>query len=302
MKSDFVPFLRRVLGDAVAAAACATALLFAGPASATTITFTESGVSAAGTPLSVSATLATAADAGGPANALKITLRSFGDPSRYAADVLSSFYFNLADPSDGVRPTLTYLTGSGRAWEVHGGAGNDTAISWTPQTWTPGSTLPSDLVAKNDFDEGWQFKTISPPPSYPGLGFGIGTVGNSNIAAFIPGATGTFDGKVVRGTAPGSMINLGIYSVGSGSDIDPVGVLDGARLVRTEAVFVFSADKDLSSLKDTWVQGNVTFGFGTGPDTVLLPEPGTLPMLASAALVALGWAVRSRTRGGSTPA
>lgn len=302
MKSDFVSFLRRVLGNALPAAAFATTLLFAGPAAATTITFTESGVSAAGTPLTVSATLATAADAGGPANALKITLRNFGDPTKFAADVLSSFYFNIADPSDGVRPTLSYLVGSGRAWEVHAGA-VDTPYSWMPttQTWTQDSAL-SDLVATKDFDEGWQFKTISPPPAYPGLGFGIGTVGNSNIASFIPGATGTFDGKVVSGTAPGSMINLGIYSVGSGSDIDPAGVINGARLVRTEAVFMFKANKDLSSLTDTWVQGNVTFGFGTGPDTVLLPEPGTLPMLASAGLVAVACIARRSRQRGATPA
>lgn len=302
MKSDVLSFLRRVLATTIPAAACATALLLAEPVSATTITFTESGVSADGTPLTVSATLATAADAGGPANALKITLRNFGAPSKHASDILSSFYFNLADPSDGIRPTLTYLSGSGRAWEVHAGAANDTPYSWTPQTWTPGSTLPSDLVAKNDFDEGWQFIAVTPPPAYPGLGFGIGTVGNSNIGTLIPGATGTFDGKVVRGTEPGSMINLGIYSVGSGSDIDPVGVLAGARLLQTEAVFMFRADKDLSSLTDTWVQGNVTFGFGTGPDTVLLPEPGTLPMLASAGIVALGWVARLRKRRGATPA
>lgn len=302
MKSDVLSFLRRVLRTALPAAACATALLLAEPASATTITFTESGVSADGTPLTVSATLATAADAGGPATALKITLRNFGAPSRYASDILSSFYFNLADPSDGIRPTLTYVSGSGTAWEVHAGAANDTPISWMPQAWTPGSTTPSDLVAKNDFDEGWQFKTLSPPPAYPGLGFGIGTVGNSNIGTIIPGATGTFDGKVVSGAAPGSMINLGIYSVGGGVDIDPVGLLKNARLVRTEAVFMFSADKDLSSLTDTWVQGNVTFGFGTGPDTVLLPEPGTLPMLASAGVVALGWIARLRKRQAATPA
>lgn len=295
MTSDLGSFLSRFLPLRLPAAIAA--LLFATAASATTITFTESGTSAEGTPLTVSATLATAADAGGPNNALMITLRSFGAPSKHAADILTSFYFNIADPNDGVRPTLTYVSATGVAWEVRAGAANDTPVSWTPQTWTPGSSAPSNLVAVNDFDEGWQFKTISPPPNFPGLGFGIGTVGNSDIASFIPGATGTFDGQVVRGVAPGSMINLGIYSVGSGSDIDPVGVLDGSRLVRSEAVFRFTSDKDLDSLTQTWVQGNVTFGFGTNPDSVLLPEPGTLAMLGSAGLVALGSLARRARRG-----
>ena len=92
------------------------------------------------------------------------------------------------------------------------------------------------------------------------------------------------------------MINLGIYSVGSGSDIDPAGVLDGARIVRSTAVFRFHADRSLDGVNQNWVQGNVTFGFGTGPDTVLLPEPGALPMAATAGAVALGWLARRRRR------
>lgn len=285
-----------------ATAACLTALLLAGTAPATTITFLDYGVSTKGTPLAVSATLATAADAGGPNNALKITLRSFGAPTKYAADVLASFYFNLADPLTGIRPTLTYVSGTGQAFEVHDGPANDTPVSWSPQIWTVGSTAASNLVAVNNFDEGWQFKTIIPPPTYPGLGFGIGTVGNSNIADFIPGATGSFDGRVVSGRSPGSMINLGIYSVGSGTDIAPQGVLDDARLIRTEAVFRFSANTSLASVNQNWVQGNVTFGFGTGPDLVLLPEPGTLPMMATAGAAALGWLVSRRVRRRGRPA
>ena len=73
-------------------------------------------------------------------------------------------------------------------------------------------------------------------------------------------------------------------------------MLDGARLVRTQAVFRFLADVDLNPVNQSWVQGNVTFGFGTGPDMVLLPEPGTLPMVATAGVVALGWLVRRRIR------
>jgi hypothetical protein len=121
-------------------------------------------------------------------------------------------------------------------------------------------------------------------------------VGNSDIADFFPGSTGSFNGKVVRGTDPASMINLGIYSTGTGSDINPNNGLDGARLIRTEAVFRFTSSRDLDSLTKSWVQGNVTFGFGTGPDSVMLPEPGTLPMLATGGLFALGWIARRRMR------
>jgi len=149
--------------------------------------------------------------------------------------------------------------------------------------------VPSNLIALIDFDEGWQFKTLTPPPAYPGLGFGIGTVGNSGIGDMIPGATGTFDGKVIRGHVPGDMINLGIYSTGSGTDINPNNGLDGARLIRTEAVFRFTSSQDLDSLTKSWVQGNVTFGFGTNPDSILLPEPATLTMLATGCLFALVW-------------
>ena len=81
---------------------------------------------------------------------------------------------------------------------------------------------------------------FSPPAEYPFLAFGIGTVGNSDIASFFPGADTTFDGQVVRGVDPGSMINLGIYSVGDGSDIEDAPALEGHRLVRGEAVFRFS--------------------------------------------------------------
>ena len=93
------------------------------------------------------------------------------------------------------------------------------------------------------------------------------------------------------------MINLGIYSTGTGTDITPNGGLDLSRLVRTEAVFTFTSSKDLDSLTQTWVQGNVTFGFGTGPDTVLLPEPGSLSIADLGGLVAAGWHLRSRLPG-----
>jgi len=95
------------------------------------------------------------------------------------------------------------------------------------------------------------------------------------------------------------MINLGIYSNGNQplpGDIDPEGKLDGSVLVNTRALFLFGSSKNLDSFGQSWVQGNVTFGFGTGPSTVLLPEPGGIAMAATAAVAGLGWMVLRRRR------
>ena len=271
-------------------------LALPGPASATKMTFFDVGVSPEGTPIQVSATLATATDAWGPDNSLRITLASYGAPTKYAVDVLTSFYFDLLDPLSGTRPKLTYVSGSGSAFEVRSGSGNDRPISWTPQIWTPGSTAASNLVALRNFDEGWQFKMFDQPQAYGFLSFGIGTVGNSGIDDFFPGVDASFNGRVVSGTAPGSMINLGIYSVGGGSDIDPAGVLNGARLIRTMATFEFLADRSLTNVSRQWVPQDVAFGFGTNPELVLLPEPGTLPMAAAAVIGGMLWRLLKRRR------
>lgn len=279
---------------ALRGAACAAALLLplSGISSAAVMTFFDTALSTKGTPLDVSATLATAADAGGPDNALTLTLRSYGAATKHPADVLTSFYFTLVDPTTGTRAKLTYESGTGSAFELHTGPANDIPVSWTPQTWTANSTTPSNLVAENDYDEGWQFKMFTPPADAPFLAFGIGTVANSDIALFFPGADTTFDSKVVRGTAPGSMINLGIYSTGGGTDIEDAPGLEGHSLIRSEAVFRFSADMSLASASRAWTGQTVAFGFGTNPDLILLPEPGTLPMVAAASVIPLAGLAR----------
>lgn len=297
--------------------AVAVAILLDSGVTATTITFSEGGVSSIGTFLNVSAELSTQATdnplehplGSGAQHYLKVTLRSFGAPTVGRADVLSSFYFNLANPVTGERPEdLTLVSGGGFALEVQSHAA-DTPVSWRPQAWTtsgPGATAASNLMATNPFDEGWQFKAQVPPIAFPSLGFGIGTVGNSQIASFVP--TGfSFDGRVVRGHTPADMINLGIFSDGNGDEhfdnIDPNGGLTGARLIHTQAVFVFHTAQDLQSVDDSWVQNNVTFGFGTNPDSVMLPEPGTISMATTAAILALGWRwIRRPARGGSAAA
>jgi hypothetical protein len=285
-----------------AAACLAVALLLAGsgPARAATVTFTESGVSGAGNPITVSATLVTSG------TTLSIALSNIGPRTKAVADVLTSFYFGIADPNDGLRPILTYLSATGTACQVFAGAANDSLVSWqtNPQqlfTTPPASLAASNLVAQVAGDSGWQFRAFTNVA--PQLGFGIGTVGNSMIASVAgPGYAGaTFDPRIVSETGPPgrSMINLGIYSNGNQpfpGDIDPVGDLSGATLVNTRALFLFGSSKNLDSFGQSWVQGNVTFGFGTGPSTVLLPEPGGIAMATSAAVVVLGWLAHRRPR------
>ena len=277
---------RRVPGP-LPVALVALATLLTWPVRATTLTVPVSGTSAAGNPVSFTATFTTAGDT------LSLTLANTSTtPTSAPADVLSSFYFDLLQ--NGVRPKLAYAAASGLVYEVL----RDEADRFVPGRLPGGAT---DLRALTKDAGTWQFRAMN-PGFPPGLGFGIGTVGNSNIGSLVPGSTQTFDGPVVRGTAPRSMINLGIYSTGTGTatDINPVPGLDGARLVRTEAVFSFTSDKDLDSLTTTWVQGNVTFGFGTNPDSVLLPEPASLSIASLGGLLAAGW--RLRARAGRSPA
>jgi hypothetical protein len=288
-----------------------TAILLASPSTAAQLgPFKESGLSKIGTPLSVSAQFTT--QTVGSNFFLTLVLSSTNAaPTVGKADVLTSFYFNLADPVTGDRPILTLQSATGQAYEVQKPSnGGDKPFVWSPvsQQWTAGTGL-SDLIAAKDFDEGWRFKTFSPPPVYPGLGFGVGTVGNSAINAFIPGdePPGTdfsFNPKWVSGKNNKkppkldgeSMINLGISSAGSGGNSTPDGGLAGHYLVRNQAVFTFLSDRDLDNIDGEWIQGNVTFGFGTGPDTVFLPEPGTLPMLATGGVFAIGWLTRRTAR------
>ena len=300
-------FFSRFLHTAV----CSAVLLSSSASAAQLAPYVESGTSTLGTPLTVSAEFVTSTS--GTQFFLTLTLSSINAaPTVGKADVLSSFYFNIADPQTAVRPVLTLVSGTGQAYQVFNTG--DQEVTWSPATkqWTSGAGA-SDLIADDKWEQGWQFKTISsPPPVYPGLGFGMGTVGNSNIAAFVPGATAEsqFDPKWVSGESdsnPGtldgySMINLGIYSAGALGNSTPDGGLAGNYLVRNRAVFTFLSSQDLENIDGSWIQGNVTFGFGTGPETVFLPEPGTLPMLASAGLFAFGWVARRAMRRGGLSA
>jgi hypothetical protein len=260
-------------------------------ANATTVTFVESGTSSFdGYPLTVRAVLT------GTNTTLTIDLYNEGPASRKKTDILTSFYFNIANPDNGVRPGLTYVSGTGQAFAVDSTAIlQNQPVSWTPQTLTGSSMLASNLIAVNPGDQGWQFRSFATPVTIPPtLGFGIGTVGNSALA---PQGI-NFDGNVVKGTDAASMINLGIYSDGGSSGLLPANGFKDNFLIRNHARFTFAVTgtqvTDLNPFNADWVGGNVTFGFGTAPETLFLPEPQSLTLLAVAAAAGIGWFARRR--------
>jgi hypothetical protein len=201
---------------------------------------------------------------------------------------------------------LTYLSGTGQAFKVTT-SGTDQPVSWTPQTLTPNSSVSSNLVAVNPGDQGWQFKTFSPPATIPStLGFGLGTVGNSTLKPPAFPNDITFNGDVVSGDTPGrTMINLGIYSLGSGTSgiVATDGIIDNF-LIRNHAEFTFLVTGSISSLNPfdaEWVGGNVIWGFGTAPETLFLPEPQSCVTVALIALGGIGWRARHPRRRRSSP-
>lgn len=232
------------------------------------IVFPGSGTSALGHPVSFMATLEIVGDT------LTIDLANTSPgKTTDAADVLSSFYFDIASGTS--RPLLNYVSGSGFVYLVCNGA-PDLPYIYTPQTYTAGSGTASNLKAVNSGDATWQFRTMD-ASSAPMLGFGIGTVGNSALSpnGFTPAVVGP----------PGNaMIN---FAISKGVDLDPVGVLNYRFLVRDTARFTFSG---VSGFTEANIVDKVVFGLGTGPDstvTVSLPEPN----LAAAAFAGLGVAV-----------
>ncbi len=124
-------------------------------------------------------------------------------------------------------------------------------------------------------DETCQFKPTN-ADVMPFLGFGIGTVGNSEFQG------NGFDTDVVgKGK---SMINFSIYH---GGDIQPNGNLKEAYLLQNTATFTF-AFTDNNPWSEADIRPNAVFGFGTSPDgkVVVVPEPSAyaLALVGAAAL------------------
>lgn len=272
------------------------------------------------------------ADLTASGNLVTLTLTNDGAPTASKAEVLTSFYMKIITPAGKSALTLTPNHALGSAYQLAGaGSGkDDVAASWAVTSsghyWRASAQADtaSDLFAFKNYDQGWQAKSFSaagsnPQPQY---NFGIGTVGNSGLSS--AGVSLGFSGNVVKGPvypggSPGytgvpqigsnySELNLGIYSVGKAGDpgFREPSLLTNV-LVRRSATFIFDSSINFGTdgaLLDAYVTEGM-FAFGTAPDGELpgvrhLPEPGTLPMVATFAGGALGWSAwrrRMRRRG-----
>jgi hypothetical protein len=255
------------------AAACAVVALAASARGSVVVSV--SGTSAAGNAVSLRATLSITGDA------MSIVLDNTSpSDSIAAADVLASFYFDIAKGAS--RPTLTYTGASGSLYLVKNGA-TDVPYSYVPQTYTQTGGLLSNIKAVNSGDNSWQFRVMNATTN-PFLGFGIGTVGNNTLTpnGFTTSVVGTGN----------TMINFGIYK---GGDINPVGGLDGRYLVKNTATFTFTG---LTGYSEADIVDTFTFGLGTSPDstlTVSMPEPVGL-LGAGLGFLVTGWGYAARRR------
>jgi hypothetical protein len=202
-----------------------------------TETFTWSGTSSLGTPVSFQANLTISGDT--------LTVQLFNNSPTNSLgpnDLLSSFYFDIVG-MDKNRPTLTYWTAVG---DVYLGDKNNPDIL---------QIADANLKAVTARDYTWQFKTMSDAAN-PFLGFGLGTVGNSSLTL------NNFNGNVVSG------FNYSIYR----NDVVTRN-LNGALLVKDMASFTFTG---LTGFTEADIVPAVAFGLGTAPDRLcLVPEPGS---------------------------
>lgn len=214
---------------------------------AATLSFVAEGVSAKGVDVRFQADLTIAGDI--------LTIELLNDSpvdSLNPDDLLASFYFDIVN-AEGDRPTLTYETAVGDTYK---------GVKNGPDTMLEAA---ADLTATQAGDGSWQFKVFD-PDFVPNLGFGIGTVGNSNLSP------NGFDGNIV-GSA-----DYGIYK----GDITTQPLSNPDRLVKGGAVFTFSG---LSGFTEVDIASEYAFGLGTAPDSLLTPEPATLVLLGLGGLL-----------------
>jgi hypothetical protein len=234
------------------AAAVAAALLTAGclalPARGAVVV-EAAGTSAAGNPVAFRATLVVLDDE------LAVDLENISPvATREPADLLTSFYFDIA--RGGERPDLEYRSAGGQVVEIVRHAADEPVIYTPPEkaggkgTVEPGLGT-SDLMATKRGDLTWQFRQFDPAYE-PLAGFGLGTVGNSDLAP------ANFDPKIVDGND---------FAIFRGADLEPKGNLPGRLLARELVRFRFG-------LIGGWTEADLgqrfTFGLGGDPDSVLV--------------------------------
>jgi hypothetical protein len=209
-----------------------------------TITFTASGDSSSGVPVSFKASLAISG------NTLTVQLFNTSTQSKAPNGLLSSFFFDVVKGVN-TRPTLTYVSAVGDVYLTS---------KLNPDTL---QTANKNLIALNSNDDTWQYRSLT-ATSNPYYGFGIGTVGNNDF-----GGNG-FSGNIVGGMD---------YSIYAG-DVDTQNLSgpDGCYLVKGKATFTFSG---VSGFTESDIAHKATFGLGTAPDSLLpgvstVPEPTTM--------------------------
>lgn len=211
------------------------------------IFFEASGVSAKGVDVTFKAELTIIGDT--------LTIVLINDspvPSLNPDDVLGSFYFDIIN-GDGIRPAPTYETATG---DTYKGDKNGPDILLE---------AGADIQALTAGDGCWQFKTFDASMN-PFLGFGLGTVGNSNLAP------NNFDGNITNG------VDFAIYT----GDITTQSLTNPKYLVKDMATFTFSG---LTGFTEDDIVPEFSFGLGTAPDSLLTPEPATLAILGLGGLL-----------------
>jgi len=124
-----------------------------------------------------------------------------------------------------------------------------------------------NLKAVGSGSNTWQFRSLD--ASYqPYLGFGIGTVGNSDLGV------NNFNGNIVGN------IDYAIYT----GDITTQN-LHNKKLVKNSATFVFSG---LTGFNESNILPSYAFGLGTSPDSMLVYSSTVIPEPSTVAILALG--------------
>jgi hypothetical protein len=167
-------------------------------------------------------------------------------------DMLCSYYFDIVNGA-GERPTLTYDGATGQVWQTD---------RWSEDTMVDAS---ADLRATSAGQHTWEFREMEPTAA-PYAGFGLGTVGNSDLSP------NNFHGNITGG------FNYSLYA----GDISTAN-LDDYPLVKPRAEFMFHG---ISGFTEADISDVGVFGMGTGPDTLLsTPEPASGLLLGLSALL-----------------